>query len=64
MQELTFRDTLSETGCSLGNVYVFLEGNVSTHHVKQKDTQRPDSERKCFVTLMLDPLRWTVNSGA
>lgn len=64
MQELTFRDTLSETGFSLGNVPVFLKGNISTHHVKQKDAQRPDSERKCFVAVTLYPLRWTVNSGA
>lgn len=63
-QELTFRDTLSETGCSLDDVSVSFKWNISTHHVKQQDAQRPDGERKCFVTLMKDPLRWAVNSGS
>lgn len=63
-QELTFRDTLSETGCSLDDVSVSFKWNISTHHVKQQDAQRPHGERKCFVTLMKDPLRWAVNSGS
>lgn len=64
VQELTFGDTLCETGRSLDDVSVSLKGNVSTHHIKQQDAQRPDGERKCFVTLMKDPLGWTVNSGS
>lgn len=63
-QELTFRDTLSETGRRLDDVTVPLERYVSTHHVKQQDAQRPYGERKGFVALMLDPLRWAVNSGS
>lgn len=63
-QELTFRDTLSETGRGLDDVAVSLKRNVSAHHVKQQDAQRPDSERECVVTLVQDPLRWAVNSGS
>jgi len=55
---------LAPVGQTEQDLGVRLKGDVSAHHVMQKDAQAPDSEAICCVAPVLDPLWRSVDSSA
>ena len=45
------------------DLLVRLEGDVAADHVKQEDAQGPDSGQLTVVSVMSDPLWWSVHPG-
>lgn len=48
---------------SLQNLLVIIEGHISTDHVVQKDSQRPDGCPNGTVLTIANPLWRTINSS-
>lgn len=61
---LTCGDSSSEEHLASYDLLVLLEGDISTHHVIQQDTQRPNCGWPPMVPMVFDPFRWTVHSSA
>ena len=57
-------DVLPEVQMSRDDLVVPLEGDVSTDHVIQQDTQTPNRGTRAKISIEQDPFRRSINSGA